>query len=347
MNRKTLVFGIGLILTMTRKKHFLVACFFMFSSLFLFAGEERVITIETEPADCQVKIYEWAPREGNKGDIIVEGKSPLKFPEEILKNNRGIVITVSAKEEGYLSSEQSFFAPYSFSFNKVKVMLQKDYEYLARKAEQQRKEKERKRAEIERQRAEAIRIQAELKKNQAKADIGKEKYPTAVPFEILAPKKLIKQGGQTTELMKHNIEQFSEAMVKGMSGSTYRKKDFNPSEKDAYTERLGISFSVKNISSSIIKECFFKIIYAYEDAKEKIFMGEDIVSIKNLPPGYSTPMLQSWAKSIFTTQSPDVLYKSRLSEWQKYKIRLFWAQNYSGPWQEISNFSEHLELKLE
>jgi tetratricopeptide (TPR) repeat protein len=97
--------------------------------------EEQGVTIETEPANCQVKVYEWVPREGNKGDIIAEGKSPLKFPEEILKGNRGIVITVAAKEEGYLSSDQIFFAPYNFSFNKVKVTLQQDYAYLARKAE--------------------------------------------------------------------------------------------------------------------------------------------------------------------------------------------------------------------
>jgi len=143
---------------MKREKYILIACLFLISSFALLAQEERFITVETEPANCTVKIYEWVPREGNKGDLIAEGESPLKISEATLKEAHGVIITAEAKKEGYRREERTLFPPYKFSFNTLEIQIGKDYEYLARKAEQERKsEAERYRTEeAERRREEGV-----------------------------------------------------------------------------------------------------------------------------------------------------------------------------------------------
>jgi len=83
------------------------------------------VTIETKPENSQIKVYEWVPFEGNKGDVIAEGESPLKISEETIRKNRGIVIIVTTKEKDYFDSEQVLFAPYKFSLNRFEIQLQK------------------------------------------------------------------------------------------------------------------------------------------------------------------------------------------------------------------------------
>jgi len=162
---------------MKREKYILIACLFLISSFALLAQEERFITVETEPANCTVKIYEWVPREGNKGDLIAEGESPLKISEATLKEAHGVIITVEAKKEGYLREERTLFPPYKFSLNTLEIQISKDYEYLARKAEQERKsEAERYRAEEAERRGLQYEENSYILFSQGQVDYKDDKY---------------------------------------------------------------------------------------------------------------------------------------------------------------------------
>jgi len=131
------------------KTWFIFALFLSFSACLVFitplSGQEGGnITIETEPAGCPVKIYEWTPFSGNKGKIIIKGDTPLDIPQETLKDSRGIIIVVEAKEKGYLNEERTFFTPYS-KVCRLQLQSQKDYDSIKAKAEEYVKvEKERK-----------------------------------------------------------------------------------------------------------------------------------------------------------------------------------------------------------
>jgi len=82
---------------------------------FLLIAQENTITIETEPENCQVKVYKWVPFENPKGELLIEGNSPLKIPKGKLKDIRGIVIEVS--KEGYKTFQLNSFSPFEDSYN--------------------------------------------------------------------------------------------------------------------------------------------------------------------------------------------------------------------------------------
>ncbi len=91
---------------------------------FLLIAQENTITIETEPENCQVKVYKWVPFENPKGKLLIEGNSPLKIPEAKLKDMRGIVIEVS--KEGYKTFQLNSFRPFEDSYNvKLEKMEEK------------------------------------------------------------------------------------------------------------------------------------------------------------------------------------------------------------------------------
>jgi len=91
------------------KKFFLLLLLFLIPS-FLLPAQGKTITIETEPEDCQVKVYKWVSFENPKGELLIEGNSPLEIPEEKLKGIRGIVIEVS--KEGYKTYQLNSLAPF-------------------------------------------------------------------------------------------------------------------------------------------------------------------------------------------------------------------------------------------
>jgi hypothetical protein len=109
-----------------RKILFFLTILLLFFPFFLSAQEEPVITIKTDPPNSQVTVYEWTPLEGNKGDIVAKGISPLRIPEENITKNRGIVIVTETIERGFLNSEQTFFSPYKFLSHELKINLQKE-----------------------------------------------------------------------------------------------------------------------------------------------------------------------------------------------------------------------------
>jgi len=102
------------------KKLFYLLLFSLFFS-FLLLAQEKTITIETEPENCQVKVYKWVPFEKPKGKLLIEGNSPLKLPEEKLKDIRGIVIEVS--KEGYETFQLNSFSPFDTLIN---IQLEKE-----------------------------------------------------------------------------------------------------------------------------------------------------------------------------------------------------------------------------
>jgi hypothetical protein len=52
------------------------------------------------------------PREGHKGNIITEGKSPLQIPMEKLENIRMIIVSVETYDKSYENEERTLSMPY-------------------------------------------------------------------------------------------------------------------------------------------------------------------------------------------------------------------------------------------
>jgi len=118
-----------------------MTCFFLCP--LLYCQEGGFITIETQPEECQMKVYKWVPFERNKGEVIGDGKSPLKIKEESLKGAGGIVITVDGKEKGYINEERVFFPPYNNEWT-LKLQSQKDFDTLKAQSNEYAKAKKEK-----------------------------------------------------------------------------------------------------------------------------------------------------------------------------------------------------------
>jgi len=73
-----------------------ILLYFIFLPLFLFS-QEKIIKIETDPKECDIKIYEKTFTVEGKGQLLIEGKSPLDVHSDILEKvgRKGVIIVVS------------------------------------------------------------------------------------------------------------------------------------------------------------------------------------------------------------------------------------------------------------